>query len=30
MMFFNRAPIARRSLQLPEGKRGKSGFNEMD
>ena len=25
----NRAPIARHSLQLPEGKRGKSGFDEM-
>ena len=25
----NRAPIARHSLQLPEGKRGKSGFQKM-
>ena len=27
--WFNRASIARYSLQLPEGKRGKSGFNEV-
>jgi hypothetical protein len=29
MMVLNRAPIARHSLQLPEGKRGKLSFNEV-
>ena len=28
-MVLNRASIARRSLQLPEGKRGKLSFDEM-
>jgi hypothetical protein len=28
--YLNRASIARHSLQLPEGKRGKLSFNEMD
>ena len=27
--YLNRASIARRSLQLPEGKRGKSSFDEV-
>jgi hypothetical protein len=28
--YLNRASIARRSLQLPEGNRGKLSFNEVD